>query len=98
MLRHVGRQEVEKDPLVVQLHPLHVIALLLGLEVTGHECQPCRLPSPSHHDTSTLERLGRIRRCDEGFTNKLAWGVVSYTEWTSAEGVLPLISRKINSH
>lgn len=31
VLSHVGRQEVEENPLVVQLHPLHVISLLLCL-------------------------------------------------------------------
>ena len=31
VLGDVGRQEVEEDPLVVQLHPLHVVPLLLRL-------------------------------------------------------------------
>lgn len=43
MLSHVSRQQVEQDPLVVQLDLLHVVSLLFGLGGESHirgEVQP----------------------------------------------------------
>lgn len=34
VLSHMSRQQVEQDPLVVQLHLLHVVSLLLRLDGT----------------------------------------------------------------
>lgn len=57
VLSDVGRQEVEEDPLVVQLHPLHVVPLLLRLQ--AEPPLPTRLPPLAGHPR---DRLPQTRR------------------------------------